>query len=152
MLLAPPLLFLMAENVGFQEQHGKSGWIMEREMKGLGWVALVAMGLFLAGCGGGAGETSTAGSTNGGGGASGSVTLSWDPPSTYSDGTPLTVKGYKVFYGPSPYSFTRSVNVGNTLCASIEGLDEGTWYFTVAAYDSVGTESIPATPGVAVNI
>jgi hypothetical protein len=74
------------------------------------------------------------------------VTLAWDPSSSPE------VAGYKVYYkigspvppfdgvdaleGPSP------IDVGNTLSRPLSGLqDNTTYYFTVTAYDSLGSES-----------
>jgi hypothetical protein len=101
--------------------------------------------LAIAGCGGG-------GSGGSGGGGStittnttisnGSVTLSWDAPTTNSDGSPLSdFAGYKVYYGSSSGSYTNSVDVGNIAGASVSSLASGSWCFAVTAYDTSGNES-----------
>jgi hypothetical protein len=70
------------------------------------------------------------------------VTLSWDAPTTNADGTPLgDLAGYKVYDGGSAGSYTMSTDVGNVTTATLEGYPEGTYYFTVVAYDTSGNES-----------
>jgi len=70
------------------------------------------------------------------------VTLSWDPPTTNIDGTPITdLAGYKVYYGNSSGTYTSSIDVGNTTTYTITGLQPGTYYFAVTAYDTSGNES-----------
>lgn len=73
----------------------------------------------------------------------GDATLSWDPPTTNADGTPLTdLAGYKLYYGTTSGNYTNSVDVGNINTYKISGLAEGlTYYFTVTAYDAAGNES-----------
>jgi hypothetical protein len=42
--------------------------------------------------------------------ANGSVSISWDPPATNTDGTPTeTLTGYKVFYGLASRQYTSSL-------------------------------------------
>jgi len=78
---------------------------------------------------------------------SGSVTLSWTVPSTNTDGTPLTdLAGFYVNYGTSASALTQTVTVSGASATgyTVQGLASGTWYFTVAAYTSVGTQSAPS--------
>jgi hypothetical protein len=73
-----------------------------------------------------------------------SVHLSWQPPTTNTDGTALTdLAGYRVYYGTSPTTRTKIANVASPGVAShlIENLGTGTWYFTVTAYNTSGLES-----------
>jgi hypothetical protein len=73
-----------------------------------------------------------------------SVHLSWQPPTTNTDGTALTdLAGYRVYYGNSPTTRTKIANVASPGVAShlIENLGPGTWYFTVTAYNTSGLES-----------
>ncbi len=71
-----------------------------------------------------------------------SVTLSWDPPTTNTDGTPLTdLAGYRVYYGNSPGSYSYSIDVGNVTTFTLSNLTSGTYYFAVTAYNSSGIES-----------
>jgi len=76
--------------------------------------------------------------------ASGSVSISWEPPATNTDGTPIeTLKGYKVFYGPASRQYTSSLAVMNPDLTSvtIEQLEPSTWYFAVKAVNSAGIQS-----------
>jgi hypothetical protein len=98
---------------------------------------ILATGLMvgLTCCGGiGGGPSST---------ATGVASLSWSPPTTNSDGTPLTnLAGYKVYYGNSSGQYSKSIDAGNTSSITINNLPVGgTTYFTVTAYDSSGNES-----------
>ncbi len=74
------------------------------------------------------------------------VTLSWVPPTTNTDGTPVTgLSGFKVYYGTASgqYSQTLTVSGAATTSVVIEGLVRGnTWYFAVKAYNNSGSESV----------
>jgi hypothetical protein len=75
---------------------------------------------------------------------SGSATVSWTPPATYEDGTPLTeLAGYRILYGTSPSNLSKSVNIPSPTITSarIEALAPGTWYFAVKAYTTSSVES-----------
>jgi hypothetical protein len=73
------------------------------------------------------------------------VTLSWTPPTTNVDGTPLTtLTGYRIHYGMAPGRYDQSVPVSSPALRSavIEGLATGrTWYFAVKAIAGGGVES-----------
>jgi len=72
------------------------------------------------------------------------VTLSWSPPTDYTDGSVLTnLAGYRVRYGKSPAALSSIVTVANAGVANsvVEGLAPGIWYFAVAAFTSDGIES-----------
>jgi hypothetical protein len=76
--------------------------------------------------------------------ATGTVTLSWTPPTTNSDGTPLVdLAGYRIVYGTASRTYTQSLTIGAPAVSSamIEGLAQGTWYFAVKAYTAAGVES-----------
>ena len=76
--------------------------------------------------------------------ATGSVTLSWLPPTTNSDNTPLAdLAGYKVYYGMSAGSYTNSKTIYNPGITSyvVGNLVAANWYFAVTAFDSSGNES-----------
>jgi hypothetical protein len=78
---------------------------------------------------------------------SGSATLSWVPPTTNTNGTPLTdLAGYIINYGTSSTNLTQQINVSNATATgyTVTGLTTGTWYFTVSAYASDGTQSAPS--------
>jgi hypothetical protein len=74
----------------------------------------------------------------------GSATLSWTPPTQNTNGTTLTnLAGYRIFYGTSATSLTRSVQIANAGVSRyvVENLASGRWYFSVRAYTSTGAES-----------
>jgi hypothetical protein len=74
----------------------------------------------------------------------GSATLSWTPPTRNTNGTTLTnLAGYRISYGTSPTSLTRTVQVANAGVSRyvVENLASGRWYFSVRAYTSTGAES-----------
>lgn len=74
----------------------------------------------------------------------GRATLSWDAPSTRTDGSPLTnLAGFKLYYGTSASNLSNMVQVSDPGARSwvIENLTVGTWYFAASAYDQSGMES-----------
>ncbi len=76
--------------------------------------------------------------------SNGSATLSWTPPTRNTDGSTLTnLAGYRILYGTSPGSLTRTIQVANpgTSRYVVENLAAGTWYFSVRAYSTGGAES-----------
>lgn len=73
-----------------------------------------------------------------------SALLAWTPPTTNTDGTPLTnLAGYRVNYGASAQSLVQAVQIANpaTVNYTISNLTPGTWYFGVKAYTTQGAES-----------
>lgn len=82
----------------------------------------------------------------------GQAILSWTAPTTNEDGTPLTdLAGYNVYAGKvsrgqqevvllTIYPVKEEVN-GIATTYTVKGLSDGTWYFSVTAYNSKGTES-----------
>jgi hypothetical protein len=74
----------------------------------------------------------------------GSATLRWTPPTQNKDGSALrNLAGYVVRYGNSLTALTKLVKIANPGIATyvVDGLSPGKWYFTVAAYNSLGVES-----------
>jgi Putative Ig domain len=74
----------------------------------------------------------------------GAATLSWTPPTQNTDGTSLTnLAGYRIYYGTSSSALTQMVQVSTAGVSSyvIDNLAPSTYYFTVRAYTSAGTES-----------
>jgi hypothetical protein len=81
------------------------------------------------------------------------VTLKWSPPTTYTDGSPLTdLAGFTVFYGNASHQYSASIRLSDPTMNTVvlEGLQSGTWYFSVKASNSAGVESDFATEATAV--
>jgi hypothetical protein len=83
-----------------------------------------------------------------------SVTLSWNPPTQYTDGSPLDptdIGGYILYYGTGSQQYTVSVDVGDVTTKTIAGLlDTMTYHFVATAYDTMGTESGFSSPELVV--
>ncbi|MFO7287825.1 MAG: putative Ig domain-containing protein [Gammaproteobacteria bacterium] len=72
----------------------------------------------------------------------GTATLTWTPPTQRTDGSPLDLGGYRVYWGTSSRSYSHSKNVGkNVVTYVVDNLTPATWYFAVTALDSQGLES-----------
>ena len=74
----------------------------------------------------------------------GSVTLTWEAPTTREDGSPLTdLAGYYIHYGRMSETYDYEIKVDNPGVMSyvVENLSSGTWYFVASAYDSAGLQS-----------
>jgi hypothetical protein len=74
----------------------------------------------------------------------GSATVSWTPPTQNTDGSSLTnLAGYRIYYGPSAAMLTQTIQVANAGMSTyvVQNLTEGTYYFSVRAYTTDGTES-----------
>jgi Putative Ig domain len=79
--------------------------------------------------------------------AAGSATLSWVAPTTNTDGSPLTdLAGFLINYGTSATNLNQQITVSSATATgyTVTGLGAGTWYFTVSAYTTVGTQSAPS--------
>jgi hypothetical protein len=77
--------------------------------------------------------------------ASGSARLTWVPPTTNSDGSPLTnLSGFKIYWGTSAGSYSSSVAIMSAGIATytVENLTPNTYYFAVTALNSAGAESV----------
>lgn len=90
--------------------------------------------------------------------------LTWDVPTTNTDGTPLTdLAGYELFMGTSPHNYTRTIKipVGDSLLScndvgdnkdgskktpkcsyTVRGLQQGNYYFVISAYNSSANKSV----------
>lgn len=102
--------------------------------------------------GSGSGSSSGGGSGSGSGGGTtsttGSVTVSWTPPTANTNGSALTnLAGYTISYGTSASSLSTNVKVSTTGVTSyvIENLPAGTYYFGVSAYNTSGQTSQVST-------
>jgi hypothetical protein len=75
----------------------------------------------------------------------GSITVSWVPPTQNTNGTPVTgLSGFRVYYGTASRQYAQSVLVSSPSLRSVvvEGLSPGTtWYFGVKSVSSTGVES-----------
>jgi hypothetical protein len=83
-------------------------------------------------------------------GGTGSASLTWTPPTRNTDGSTLTnLAGYKILYGTSASSLSKTITVANPGVSSyvVDGLASGTWYFSLKAYTTTGTESASSTVG-----
>jgi ABC-type Fe2+-enterobactin transport system substrate-binding protein len=72
------------------------------------------------------------------------VTLSWLPPTTNTDGTTLTdLAGYRILYGSQSGKYVQSVDVNSAGLTRyvLESLPSGTYYFAMTARNSGGSES-----------
>lgn len=73
------------------------------------------------------------------------VTVSWVPPTTNTDGTPVQgLDGFGVYYGTAPGQYSRfnAVPDPGTRSACLSELSAGTtWYFAVTAISSSLVES-----------
>ena len=116
-------------------------------MKSLVASALVFAGMVLGGCN----DSSTTGSatnatstSNAAPTSTGSATLSWQAPTTDTNGQALTdLSGYVIYYGTSESSLNQSIQLNSTGTQTyvIDNLESGTWYFAVRAMASSGAES-----------
>ncbi len=76
--------------------------------------------------------------------ASGSATLTWNPPMQNTNGSRLTnLGGYKIYWGTAHGSYPNSVTVKNPGLATyvVEPLTPGQWFFVVTAVSITGVES-----------
>lgn len=74
----------------------------------------------------------------------GTATLSWIPPTTKEDGTPLMeLTGYRIRFGPEAdrYRHTAELNDPKQTRYTLHNLAPGTYYFTITAVDKSGNES-----------
>jgi len=74
----------------------------------------------------------------------GSARLTWTAPTTNTDGSQLTdLAGYYVYEGTSASAMQliATVTSAATTSYTVSNLTSGTWYFAVAAYDSMGAQS-----------
>jgi len=130
--------------------------------RGVYLCAVAALGFALSGCGGGpsgaagsstadASSTSTANPPTA---SQDAVTLNWTPPTENTNGSTLTnLAGYDIHYGTSSGNYTQSISVSNAGIATyvVDNLSPGTYYFSVAAVNSAGTES-PMSSEVAATV
>ena len=116
----------------------------------------LAAGFLLAltyGCGGaGSGDTSNAADSSPGS-SSGTVTLSWTPPTQNMDGSYLTdLAGYNIYYGLTEGQYSQRINIDNPGIATyvVTNLSPNTYYFVATSYNTNGVESPYSQPVIRV--
>ena len=110
---------------------------------------LVLVAFALAGCQDGSSgssmvSTSSSAAPTSTSSTSGAAALSWDAPTTDTNGQPLTnLSGYRIYYGESQTTLNETVNLTGTGLQTyvIDNLAAGTWYFAIKAVNSAGVES-----------
>ncbi len=124
---------------------------------------ILSLLIVLSGCGGGGSSASNPSNTGGtsssvntggtsgtGGTSTGKAILTWNAPTTRSDGTYLNpatdIATYRLYYGTSSGNYTQHVNVTPNLVAPYITTDTitlplGTYYFVVTTIDAFGQES-----------
>lgn len=120
------------------------------------WIAALVFGIALTGCGGGAssGDSGSQVSGNSQGtdtqkSAERSAALSWNAPFQRQNNEELEMyelSGYVISYGQDPENLDQMVRVSDayTMDYVVDGLSEGTWYFSVQAEDTNGLMSPPS--------
>jgi len=122
-------------------------------------IAATLLSVLLTACGGDDGGSSSAAAPTGSGSATaggngevaavtsakGSATLSWQPPTTNDDGTPLKLTGYRIYWGVTEGYYPNSVTLDNPGLTRyvVEQLAPATYYFVATALSSHG-ESEPS--------
>jgi len=75
---------------------------------------------------------------------SSTATLSWQAPTTNTDGAALTdLSGYRIYYGTDAEELSERVQLTSVGLQTymIDGLGTGTWYFAIKAVTTTGVES-----------
>ena len=108
-------------------------------------VFIALAGLILAGCLEDVDPISSTGSLSSAHLGTGSVILSWQPPTQNADGSPLRdLAGYNIYVGTGTGNYDvqeiRLDNPGLTTYV-VENLRPGTYYFAATAVNSSGMES-----------
>lgn len=81
------------------------------------------------------------------GASTGTATLSWNPPTERTDGTPIGgLAGYEVLYGRGPRNYDTVVELASPGLTRyvVEDLRPGMWYFAVKAVTTDGLKSAPS--------
>jgi hypothetical protein len=74
-----------------------------------------------------------------------SATLTWQPPTENTDGTPLTdLAGFRVYWGLAVDDLSNSVTLENASLTSyiVDDLGAAQWFFAVTAHKAQGLESM----------
>ena len=81
--------------------------------------------------------------------ATGAATLTWNPPTTNTDGSALTdLTGYKIYWGTTQGSYPNSVTVNSPGISSyvVTNLVASTYFFVVTSLSASGGESAYSAP------
>jgi hypothetical protein len=81
-------------------------------------------------------------------GGTGTVTISWTPPTENTNGSTLTnLAGYRIYYGTSQASLTKVVAITNPGLATyvLSNLSAATYYFALTSVNTGGVESPRST-------
>lgn len=76
--------------------------------------------------------------------STGSVTLSWYPPTQNADGSALTdLAGYRIYYGRKVDGLNQVITLTNPGLTRlvIEDIASATWHFAMTSFNSSGSES-----------
>jgi ABC-type oligopeptide transport system substrate-binding subunit len=90
------------------------------------------------------GLTTVSASTSASNKGTGTASLSWQAPTTNTDGKALTdLSGYSIYYGMNADDLTESIQLTGVGLQTyvIDDLGSGTWYFAIRAVASTGAES-----------
>jgi hypothetical protein len=86
----------------------------------------------------------------------GTLTMAWDAPTTYTDGSPIppgAIAGYLWYLGTSSGVYTLILDVGLVTQATATGLNDALVYYSVVtAYDSAHVESAVSMPEVVIPV
>jgi hypothetical protein len=109
---------------------------------------VAVLGALLAACGNGSGvsgglpanQATLSGGCNTGG--SGTVVLSWMPPTTNQDGSPTTLAEFRIYCGANLAHLEQVGTAGATdTMTVIDTISPGTTFFAVTAISTAGLES-----------
>ncbi len=95
--------------------------------------------VLLASCGGGSSSDSKSPFIGGG---TGEAVLSWSPPTTNTDDSPVDLMGFTIYAGLAPSDLQPALFVSAIdTTVVVNGLATGTYYFSVTAVGISGAES-----------
>jgi hypothetical protein len=109
--------------------------------------ASLVLGVLLSGCKDPGPASAATNSPQGVSGSPGSATLSWEAPSSNTNGSALTdLAGYRIYYGINATDLSHTVEITSIGMQTyvIDDLGAGTWYFAITAVTSSGAESTPS--------
>jgi Fibronectin type III domain len=114
------------------------------KLQKLAWVVAVAA-VLLCGCHDSSTDSSaSSASTTASPANKGTATLSWQAPTTDTNGAPLTnLAGYTIYFGDSASNLSQTVQITSVGIQTyvVDDLAPGTWYFAIQAVTSTGAVS-----------